>query len=535
MLLVVREPPRPSVQCRVANVRAPGAARTARRLQSSRRFFLICRHTICGGADTCVELGGGQRAVTAPSGEELWHRESWQTWTWQREAALSSTRWRLLEVAAVPSPPGQISSSNSLLHAALNSSNTRLAILAERAFLTVWERRPFVGRMRDEESCDCDEWRPMRSGTLSGARWGDGGSVAWAPSGDRLLVAGQMLLADRWEVVVLDPAIDCEGAGAVLCRSSCSAGTCPCWVNDWHFLTMHVRLLAPGHATTAVWLNSVAQATHSEHAGVLKLLLRVYNEAAANITHSIVAEVPTATERDDPQENVELRAAYYRCLRKRSGDEGRILVVCGGSREGVRGEARAALAWRLPEEVVVPPLRVSVPIVDRLRELRARRERQLEREEGAHLREEEVRSLCEPPFAECPLPGVALGVTLHPGGRCFWVSCSGGGVVCVSLPSLRVVQHLESPGTSLWSRFYRVQPHLNHDYVVSPRGDASGDVLVWSARSGRLAGTLRHDRPSIVALLPAPVTHSNCTKILCRSLLVLTTDALHVWHSRILM
>ncbi|XP_045511017.1 uncharacterized protein LOC123705944 [Colias croceus] len=440
-------------------------------------------------------------------------KQSWASWNWVYEGMLSMARWERSEsLAPAAGAP--------LVHMALDSSDTRLAILAEDGHLSIWARSS-AGEM--------GHWREHWSGVAS-AEWREACSVQWAPRAPRLLAAGAMLLADRWEVLVFD--VD-DFRGKIICRAACSAGTSCCWMDDDSFLTLRVQLLGPGQACTTVWLNAAAQETYSEHAGVVMPLLRIYNEAAANITHILIADAPFnldekyASVEEENMEEGECednmpQAAYFRCLRKDDRSQSvRMLIAAGGCPGGVPGQARALRGWSVPAQLRVPPIRVREELRERVRLRRERAD-----SPPQDLPEAAVRALCTPPAALCPLAGTVLGIVSHPTGACVWVS-STAGLTCVSLPALRRVLHLPVPRRA--APLYRVQPAVSDDYIAAPLGDGSDEVCVWTARAAqRVARGLQHGRSgcALLALLPAPAAADAL-----RELLALTSDAVHVWRS----
>ncbi|XP_022112337.2 uncharacterized protein LOC110991317 [Pieris rapae] len=431
------------------------------------------------------------------------HIASWQAWSWRREGALATARWtrraKLLPTAGAP-----------LLHIALDQAGTHLALLAEQAQLSVWVR---------DDSNDGAAWHEVLSKRVSD-EWGFEGAAEWAPNRRRLLIGGPLILADRWEFLVLDFTADWHSS--VVCRASSSPGTWPNWLDDAHFITFHARLAAPHCATTTVCINATTQGTHSEYVGVLAPLLRIYNEAGANITHTLVVDLPESTSEDrqhdeSPMQCREPHALYYRCLREKCDSGQRYLIVSGGLRGGIRGEARALLGWKLPASFDLPPVFLREGIAERILARRQRDEEPPEEPPG----EEALRALCSLPEASCPLPATVLGLVLHPSGRSVWVTTTDG-IACVSLPVMQPALWLPlgPKGASL----YRVQPHADHDYVVSPVSGGSGVVEVWSVRSGVHNASLVHENPALAALLlPSPPS--------AHTLLVLTTEALHIWQS----
>ncbi|XP_068621605.1 F-box/WD repeat-containing protein 5-like [Battus philenor] len=200
--------------------------------------------------------------------------ETWRSWSWRREHQLASARWRLR--ARTPVARGAHAT-----HAALSHAGDRLAVAADDASVTVWSRSS------EESGAGCC-WRARWRHSESARGWAAACAVHWAPDDARLLLAGPLTLADRWELVVLR--FDARGwaAAARVAGSACGG----CWAGARAFVSLTTRLLAPGRAVTTLWLNAADQRLHSEHAGVTAPALRVYNEAAAGITHLLVVEVP---------------------------------------------------------------------------------------------------------------------------------------------------------------------------------------------------------------------------------------------------
>lgn len=86
----------------------------------------------------------------------------------------------------------------------------------------------------------------------------------WARDGTRLLVAGRRALLDRdaWELLVLAAPAPREGAQwSVGARARASGGAAGCWADaaGEAFLSLELRLLAPGLSATTVWLNAATQ------------------------------------------------------------------------------------------------------------------------------------------------------------------------------------------------------------------------------------------------------------------------------------
>ncbi|XP_050685172.1 uncharacterized protein LOC126979723 isoform X2 [Leptidea sinapis] len=204
-------------------------------------------------------------------------------WSWKVEGLLCLAEWR---------QRGRLGSAESapLVHAALDPPGYHLAVLSEDGQLRIWEH---VSKQADED------WVERCNLRVSG-EWRGGGRVCWGPQsagrrGRTLLVSGSLLLAERCEVQLLHITGEDQYDIRVLCRGTCSLGTEPCWWDHSAFLTLRVQLLAPGLACTTVWLNSVTQESHSEHAGVMMPLLRIFNEAGANISHMLIADTPISS------------------------------------------------------------------------------------------------------------------------------------------------------------------------------------------------------------------------------------------------
>ncbi|VVC89187.1 unnamed protein product, partial [Leptidea sinapis] len=179
----------------------------------------------------------------------------------------------------------------------------------------------------------------------------------------------------------------CVAAPALLARSPAGGTTlpsllcaCSCWHPDWPALP------------------------HSEHAGVMMPLLRIFNEAGANISHMLIADTPISSRTFlDERSKADLEdvntpnANYYWTILTAQIDKvsERVLVVAGGSRGGARGEARALLAWLVPPELALPPVHVAEPLAERV--ARRARERVDAVEMSEPPPEHAVRALCESP------------------------------------------------------------------------------------------------------------------------------------------
>ncbi|XP_045535657.1 uncharacterized protein LOC106712760 [Papilio machaon] len=478
------------------------------------------------------------RAAAALSSADNATGESWAAWSWRREYCLSAARWRLAERA--PAAGGA-----DVVHAALSHAGDRLAVAADDASLTMWARA---------ESCAqwvlC--WR--RSERTRG--WAAALMARWAPDDARLLLAGPLVLADRWELLVLR--FDESGVGRVEVRAECGAGG-GCWAGPAAFLSLSLRLLAPARAVTTVWLNAADQCVQSEFAGVRSPVLRVYNEAAAHITHMLVAEVPgheledlegrglekrpfDAAEPLDGKTGVGAscpRPYYWRAtLPIRAEQYERVVLAAMGATDGARGAACALALWALRTRSP-PPLFATTSLAERVQ---ARRRARLappapdappappappapDAPPEPPPSEHELRALCTPPLATCRLPSAILGVEIHGNGGCVWAVC-GASAHCASLPALRPLLRVPlaaPPAPSapvLVPAPYLVQPAVCDDFLVTPDGRGSGTVRVVAARSGASGAALLHAAPPVAALLPARPKH----------LLVLAGQHLYVWR-----
>lgn len=97
----------------------------------------------------------------------------------------------------------------------------------------------------------------------------------------------------------------------------------------------------------------------------------------------------------------------------RKGETRRLLVAAAGAAGGVRGEARALAAWRLPA-LEVPLLWVEDHLAQRVQRHRLRL-LAADEPEPEHAPDEDVmRALCTPPDATCCLSARILGLVLHP-------------------------------------------------------------------------------------------------------------------------
>ncbi|XP_050361595.1 uncharacterized protein LOC126780936 isoform X4 [Nymphalis io] len=393
-------------------------------------------------------------------------------WSWRKEYALEIARWKRcgrLQARGASSSP--------LLCAALHDNDRYLALVDEDAHVTIWEHL----RSKTDTSTE-SEWTVCWNGVVS-PEWRGVALAQWAPRSTRLLLAGRLTLVERYEMIVVH--FDEEWCSRIVCRSASGPGGAGCWVDDDVFLSLRLRLLAPGRACTTLWLNAATQEIYSEYAGVTTPLLRVYNEAATHISHILVAEVPSEeiahfeSENNIGTEQVssEPRAPYYSALRPRKFTEDkkkkRILIAAGGVAGGARGKAQALLMWPLPS-LEMPMLWVSDHLAQRVQQHRNRM-RAPEPQPDDEPDEDTVRALCSQPTTSCFLYAQIFGIVLHP----------------------------------------------------SPAGDGSGRVCLWTIRSSRCGAQLQHDAPALAVFLPKH-THSVPGS---RRLLVLAADALHVWQS----
>ncbi|XP_046961944.1 uncharacterized protein LOC124531406 isoform X1 [Vanessa cardui] len=447
-------------------------------------------------------------------------------WSWRKEYALETARWERcgrLQARGASSVP--------LLCAALHDNDRYLALVDEDAHVTIWEHI----RSKVDTSIE-SEWTVRWNGVVS-PEWRGVALAQWAPRSTRLLLAGRLTLVDRYEMIVVH--FDEEWCSRIVCRSASGPGGAGCWVDDDTFLSLRLRLLAPGRGCTTLWLNAATQEIYSEYAGVTTPLLRIYNEAAAHISHILVAEVPSEeityleTETNDrsDQASSEPRAPYYAALRPRKFTEGknkqRILIGAGGVAGSARGKAQALLMWPLPS-LEMPVLWVGDHLAQRVQQHR-NRARAPEPAPDGEPDEDAVRALCSPPAATRCLRAQIFGLVLHPRGGCVWATTEAG-VWCVSLPALRPLLWLPraatAPNVAELPAHYLL-PCVDDDYFVTPAGFGSGRVGLWAVRSGRRAARLQHDAPALAVFLLKRARSAPGS----RRLLVLATDALHVWRS----
>lgn len=97
----------------------------------------------------------------------------------------------------------------------------------------------------------------------------------------------------------------------------------------------------------------------------------------------------------------------------RKDETRRILVAAGNVAGGVRGQARALLAWRLPA-LQVPVLWVEDHLAQRVQRQRLRLDAGPEPGPERAPDVELLRALCTPPAYSCNLSEQILGIVLHP-------------------------------------------------------------------------------------------------------------------------
>ncbi|CAG5033559.1 unnamed protein product [Parnassius apollo] len=373
----------------------------------------------------------------------------------------------------------------------------------------IWERAGVGGDVR---------WAPGWRAGGQARGWAAASAARWAPDDARLLLAGPLALADRWELIILR--FDQNGRGVTEVRAECSS--CGgCWASAATFLTLIPRLLAPARAVTTVWLNAADQRLHSEYAGVTVPVLRIYNEAATHITHVLVAKVLAEELENLEQKNSTTLASesveehvlqkeedcpapeYWQAtLPVRQERAAHVLVAALGAAGGARGMARALGAWPLRALAPPPLLAASMSLAERAARRRRSRAAPPPHDEPPPS-EHELRALCTPPLTTCRLRNMVLGLEIHPNGGCVWAStCEGA--ECVSLPALRPLLRVSSATSAPVSTFpYMVQPAVSDDYIAAPAGDGSGLVRVWAARAGARRDVTPHAAPPVAALLPA--------------------------------
>ncbi|XP_059050194.1 F-box/WD repeat-containing protein 5-like [Achroia grisella] len=323
--------------------------------------------------------------------------------SWRQEYVDLHARWKL---RARLTAPGD----EPLLHAALADGGRRLAVTSEDGLVTIWDK-------------DADGTWSERCGiSVREQGWARAERAVWAAGGARLLVAGPLALAARWELLVLR--VSAGGACGVLSRAGCSAGAAGCWARPAGdaFLSLELSRLAPGQACTTVWLNAATQEIQSEYAGVTAPLLRIYNEDSGHITHAVVVEVPLEEPLDDdavssPTDDGQLAPGepYYRatCASEARGASVQTLVAAS------YGESGIVRTW--PLAALQPPPLLAAALGDLRQRRRAREHRPSpppappappappEPDEAA------VRALCTPPDSACRLHAAVLGIVPHPG------------------------------------------------------------------------------------------------------------------------
>ncbi|XP_045459214.1 uncharacterized protein LOC123669667 [Melitaea cinxia] len=425
-------------------------------------------------------------------------------WSWRTEYALQAARWRRCGrlVGGAGAAPLQC--------AALHSDDACLALVDEDSTVTIWEHTGSVDR---EDAAK--EWTLRWNGAAS-AQWRGVAQAQWAPRARRLLLAGQLALVERYEILVLHfDGIKLYSFESVFFkndsvvsgfrykqpdtshsyyeyilrnykrllklqnlhhynRGASGPGGAACWVRDDAFLAPRLRLLAPRRACTTLWLNAATQEIYSEFAAVATPLLRIYNEAAAHISHILVAEVPSEEATDsqtktneDAEFHSEPTAPYFVALRpkKISKDKQRqILIAAGGVAGGPRGQAQALLAWELPA-LELPMMWVDDVLEQRV-QARRTRPRAPDVEPDPAPSEDDVRALCSAPAAVCRLQARVLGVVLHPSGGCVWATTAAG-VSCVSLPALAPLLHLPHAAPEPALSPHYLLPCVDEDYFVT--------------------------------------------------------------------
>ncbi|KAJ2944406.1 hypothetical protein O0L34_g3743 [Tuta absoluta] len=426
-----------------------------------------------------------------------------------------------------------------LLHAALSHEGDALAVTAEDASISIFIRRETASA-----------WKLLWHASLVRRGWRAASRVEWAPAGagagagagegERLLVAGPLALVERWEVLVLQLAgRGGEGGACVLARAGAAAGAGGCWASRDAFLSLELRLLAPHRAVTTVWLNSATQEEESEYTGVASPVLRVYNEAQSHISHVIVVEAPAESDvtehRPHGVDEQFLRSVLDEPRASTSTTTRRLVVAACGRAGGPPGRATALGCWPL-RALTLPRLCALAGGGLAERVARRRHAPRVDEPDPPVPSEDEVRALCSPPAALCPLQARVLGLAPHPNGRCVWAVEEGGRVVCAALPALivlRVLSACDAPPSTL--RPYYVHPAFSSEFIVSPLGDDGGSLCVWSTRSGAwcTAPPPAHV-PAPCALLPPPLparTPAHARSQQPAQLLVLAGDAILVWES----
>ncbi|KAM3955365.1 F-box and WD repeat domain containing 5 [Aphomia sociella] len=448
--------------------------------------------------------------------------------SWRQEYVNLHAEWKMQERLLTTSEAP-------LLCATLAQNGHRLAITAEDASVAIWTR-----------NCN-GKWVEEFSVSMRARGWASVARAQWAAHDTRLLIAGPLALADRWELLVLQ--LDDSGGYRVISRAGCSAGAAGCWARSAGdvFLSLEMRRLAPRQACTTIWLNAATQEIQSEYAGVTAPILRIYNEESAHITHALVAEVPleepvnvNTLNLPDEYGNIAPSDAYYRATslagnmlqKRRSACSVHTLLAVSC------GEAGLLRSWAL--SALQPPPLLAAALGDLRARMLAHRARAAAaaaaapRDERHAPDEAAVRALCSPPDAQCRLRSVVAGLVLHPSSRCAWASTADARVHCVSLPALlplccaRAAAACAPP-----TDHHYIQPALSEQYVACPAGGRSGRVWLWSAASGAsLPAAPAHDAPALwAALPPAAAAPAPAPAPAPATLLVLTADALHVWQN----
>ncbi|RVE44338.1 hypothetical protein evm_011000 [Chilo suppressalis] len=407
---------------------------------------------------------------------------------------------------------GRGGAGESFLHAALAPTGCRLALTTTDANILIWE-------------LDAEEiWREVWSVSLRARGWESAERAEWARAGRRLLVAGPVALAQRWELIVLD---ESDGGWSVASRASCGGGAAGCWATRAAraYLALTPRRLAPRLWITTVAINAATQETQSEYAGVTAPLLHIFNEEEASITHVVVAEVPLqdASASDDEcsnsdNEDYDSDGAYGLA---------RVLLAGFG---GAMGAVRAWLLYSLQP----PPLLAGAGGAGDLRARASRRRAAAARDppdppDPPEPSEQQVRDMCTPPDAECRFDGTLIGLTVQHDGRAVWSWSSVGALSAWSLPQLRALRTLHPPDAAprpalRANALHYVQPAIGRTYLATPEGALSGRVWVWGAASGSARrAPLPHAAPALLAAFPRTREHT---------MLVLATDYLYVWRSK---
>ncbi|KAI5634724.1 hypothetical protein NE865_12579 [Phthorimaea operculella] len=421
-------------------------------------------------------------------------------WSWRDEYVRAAASWRHVysvtpfDAPAVDGggggggeggntePEKRTTVGPTLLHAALSPRGDALAVTAEDASISIFTQK--------EPACT---WTLLWHASLVRRGWRAASRVEWAPAGagagasdgERLLVAGPLALVERWEVLVLQLERGARGGAVVLARAGAAAGAAGCWASRDAFLSLELRLLAPHRAVTTVWLNSATQEEESEFTGVASPVLRVYNEAQAHISHVIAVEAPTDSDFTEhgpsgADEQFIRTVLEEPCSRGGTATQ-RLLVAACGRAGGPMGRATALGCWRL--RALTLPRLCALAAGGGLAERVARRRHapRVDEPDPPVPTEDEVRALCSPPAALCPLQARVLGLAPHPNGR--------------------------------------------------PLGDDAGSLCVWSLRSGARCTPPPTRAPAPCALLPPSPSRAPAVARRPAQLLVLAGDAIHVWES----